>query len=92
MVTEAKDTRAFNPTPIVITPEAPPKSVLNLKYGIIYAPRAGTPGGFDAYEAIECADDVTVIMGWTARGVRSVVAQGGTAEMYHRLARCLGMA
>ncbi len=67
-----------------------PSTPLNLKFGIIYAPRVPAPP-FAAFMATEAAPDEFVVSAFADDGTTSVMFRGALNEAWRRLALHLRM-
>jgi hypothetical protein len=67
-----------------------PGTPLNLRFGVVYAPREPHPV-FAGYSALEVQPDVFAVAGYQPDGVVTELSRGTVGNAYVRLATYLGM-
>jgi hypothetical protein len=67
-----------------------PTTPLNLRFGVVYAPRVPAPP-FSGFEAVGVALDRWKIRAYYDNGVVAEVFSGDTVEVFYRLAQHLRM-
>jgi hypothetical protein len=73
-----------------VVPTPAPRTPLNLKTGVVYAPRVPTPP-FVAFDAVEVRPDVFEVRGYDDQGVQAFLFQGHALQTYQKLATHLRM-
>jgi hypothetical protein len=75
---------------IAVNIEPAPSTPLNLRFGVVYAPR-GEDKLFAGYAVLEVEPSVFQVEGYEAHGKGAVLFRGDLGPAWHRLATCLGM-